>query len=195
MSIAERSPNIESLGEQPAEIKSIVASSVIGTAVEWYDFLIYGATSALAFNKLLMACAALENRDVSQNTEIGMRRTLVPPITPAARSEVQAEQHQLKSQLVPPSAVLLGVFFVSDDAGFPATSAIHHHAETFPTPSGQGLRLTRRMVPSAERGARLLQSRYSPNGQSRVCSLHCVCVERSPRSLLTLCREAGKSRA
>ena len=52
MSIAERSPNIESPGEQPAEIKSIVASSVIGTAVEWYDFLIYGATSALAFNKL-----------------------------------------------------------------------------------------------------------------------------------------------
>jgi hypothetical protein len=46
------------------------------------------------------------------------RRALVPPITPAARSEVQAEQHQLKSQLVPPSAVLLGVFFVSDDAGF-----------------------------------------------------------------------------
>ena len=26
--------------------------SVIGTAVEWYDFLIYGTASALVFNKL-----------------------------------------------------------------------------------------------------------------------------------------------
>jgi hypothetical protein len=52
MSIAERSPIVESPGGQPAEIKRIVASSVIGTAVEWYDFLIYGATSALVFNKL-----------------------------------------------------------------------------------------------------------------------------------------------
>jgi MHS family shikimate/dehydroshikimate transporter-like MFS transporter len=36
----------------PAGIKRIVASSVIGSAVEWYDFLIYGAASALVFNKL-----------------------------------------------------------------------------------------------------------------------------------------------
>src|SRR3984893_17591298 len=45
-----------SLAERPAkkttEIKRIVVSSVIGTAVEWYDFLIYGAASALVFNKL-----------------------------------------------------------------------------------------------------------------------------------------------
>ena len=45
-----------SLAEGPAEktteIKRIVASSVIGTAVEWYDFLIYGTASALVFNKL-----------------------------------------------------------------------------------------------------------------------------------------------
>ena len=57
MSISERSPIIESPGEQPAEIKRIVASSVIGTAVEWYDFLIYGATSALVFNKLFFPLA------------------------------------------------------------------------------------------------------------------------------------------
>ena len=33
-------------------IKRIVVTSVIGTAVEWYDFLIYGTASALVFNKL-----------------------------------------------------------------------------------------------------------------------------------------------
>jgi len=34
------------------EIKRVVVSSVIGTAVEWYDFLIYGTATALVFNKL-----------------------------------------------------------------------------------------------------------------------------------------------
>jgi MFS transporter, MHS family, shikimate and dehydroshikimate transport protein len=34
------------------EIRRVVVSSVIGTAVEWYDFLIYGTASALVFNKL-----------------------------------------------------------------------------------------------------------------------------------------------
>jgi MFS transporter, MHS family, shikimate and dehydroshikimate transport protein len=36
----------------PTEIKRVVVSSVIGTAVEWYDFLIYGTATALVFNKL-----------------------------------------------------------------------------------------------------------------------------------------------
>jgi MFS transporter, MHS family, shikimate and dehydroshikimate transport protein len=35
-----------------AEIKRVVVSSVIGTAVEWYDFLIYGTATALVFNRL-----------------------------------------------------------------------------------------------------------------------------------------------
>lgn len=35
-----------------ADMRRIVWSSVIGTAVEWYDFLIYGAATALIFNKL-----------------------------------------------------------------------------------------------------------------------------------------------
>jgi MFS transporter, MHS family, shikimate and dehydroshikimate transport protein len=35
-----------------AGLRRIVWSSVIGTAVEWYDFLIYGAATALVFNKL-----------------------------------------------------------------------------------------------------------------------------------------------
>ena len=42
----------ESPAEKTTELKRIVASSVIGTAVEWYDFLIYGTASALVFNKL-----------------------------------------------------------------------------------------------------------------------------------------------
>jgi MHS family shikimate/dehydroshikimate transporter-like MFS transporter len=42
----------ESPVEKTTEIKRIVASSVIGTAVECYDFLIYGTASALVFNKL-----------------------------------------------------------------------------------------------------------------------------------------------
>jgi MFS transporter, MHS family, shikimate and dehydroshikimate transport protein len=33
-------------------LRRIVWSSVIGTAVEWYDFLIYGAATALVFNKV-----------------------------------------------------------------------------------------------------------------------------------------------
>jgi MHS family shikimate/dehydroshikimate transporter-like MFS transporter len=33
-------------------LRKIVLSSVIGTAVEWYDFLMYGAATALVFNKV-----------------------------------------------------------------------------------------------------------------------------------------------
>ncbi|RVU17226.1 MFS transporter [Methylobacterium oryzihabitans] len=33
-------------------MRRVVTSSVVGTAVEWYDFLIYGTASALVFNKL-----------------------------------------------------------------------------------------------------------------------------------------------
>lgn len=35
-----------------SEMRQIVWSSVIGTAVEWYDFLIYAVATALVFNKL-----------------------------------------------------------------------------------------------------------------------------------------------
>ena len=52
MSIVGRIPLAESLDKQTTEIKRIVVSSILGTAVEWYDFLIYGIASALAFNKL-----------------------------------------------------------------------------------------------------------------------------------------------
>lgn len=35
-----------------AQRRKIVMSSVIGTTVEWYDFLIYGTAAALVFNRL-----------------------------------------------------------------------------------------------------------------------------------------------
>ena len=37
---------------QRVSTSKVVAASVIGTAVEWYDFLIYGTATALVFNKL-----------------------------------------------------------------------------------------------------------------------------------------------
>src|ERR1700691_4468847 len=52
MSIAEQVSLAESSAHKTTDIKRIVLSSVIGTAVEWYDFLIYGTASALVFNKL-----------------------------------------------------------------------------------------------------------------------------------------------
>jgi MHS family shikimate/dehydroshikimate transporter-like MFS transporter len=51
MSVAE-APAAGIPAEKKSEIKRVIVSSVIGTAAEWYDFLIYGASSALVFNKL-----------------------------------------------------------------------------------------------------------------------------------------------
>ncbi len=36
----------------PSKLRHIVVASVLGTTVEWYDFLIYGMGAALVFNKL-----------------------------------------------------------------------------------------------------------------------------------------------
>jgi len=52
MSNAELISLVESPATNATEIKRVVVSSVIGTAVEWYDFLIYGTATALVFNKL-----------------------------------------------------------------------------------------------------------------------------------------------
>lgn len=41
--------------DEAASLRRILWSSVIGTAVEWYDFLIYGAATALVFNKVFFA--------------------------------------------------------------------------------------------------------------------------------------------
>src|ERR1700678_2476589 len=52
MSISRQIPLAERLDEQTGDIKRVVVSSIVGTAVEWYDFLIFGTASALVFNKL-----------------------------------------------------------------------------------------------------------------------------------------------
>jgi MFS transporter, MHS family, shikimate and dehydroshikimate transport protein len=36
----------------PAELRRVISASVIGTIIEWYDFLIYGTAAALVFSKL-----------------------------------------------------------------------------------------------------------------------------------------------
>ncbi|MEU4881227.1 MFS transporter [Streptomyces althioticus] len=36
----------------PASLKRIVAASLIGTTIEWYDFFLYGSAAALVFNEL-----------------------------------------------------------------------------------------------------------------------------------------------
>src|SRR5580693_1338625 len=52
MSIAGTISLAESSVNNTTEIKRVVVSSVIGTAVEWYDFLVYGTATALVFNML-----------------------------------------------------------------------------------------------------------------------------------------------
>jgi metabolite-proton symporter len=37
---------------QPATLRRVLAASLIGTTVEWYDFFLYGSAAALVFNKL-----------------------------------------------------------------------------------------------------------------------------------------------
>lgn len=36
----------------PGSIKRVVAASLIGTTIEWYDFFLYGSAAALVFNEL-----------------------------------------------------------------------------------------------------------------------------------------------
>jgi MFS transporter, MHS family, shikimate and dehydroshikimate transport protein len=52
MSNAESVSFVANAPGKATELKRVVVSSAIGTAVEWYDFLIYGTASALVFNKL-----------------------------------------------------------------------------------------------------------------------------------------------
>jgi MFS transporter, MHS family, shikimate and dehydroshikimate transport protein len=54
MTVAEQFTTVE-IPDDDAALRRIVWSSVIGTAVEWYDFLIYGTATALVFNKVFFA--------------------------------------------------------------------------------------------------------------------------------------------
>ncbi|WP_328314298.1 MHS family MFS transporter [Streptomyces sp. NBC_00442] len=42
----------------PANLTRIVAASLIGTTIEWYDFFLYGSAAALVFNKLFFPGSA-----------------------------------------------------------------------------------------------------------------------------------------
>ena len=54
MAVAEDFSTVR-IADDAATLRRIVWSSVIGTAVEWYDFLIYAAATALVFNKIFFA--------------------------------------------------------------------------------------------------------------------------------------------
>ena len=43
---------MNSESEPPASVARVVAASFVGTAIEWYDFFLYGTAAALVFNKL-----------------------------------------------------------------------------------------------------------------------------------------------
>lgn len=40
-------------GDEIASIRRVAFASFIGTAIEWYDFFVYGTAAALVFPKLL----------------------------------------------------------------------------------------------------------------------------------------------
>src|SRR5919112_4868972 len=37
---------------QRSSLRRVIAASLIGTTIEWYDFFLYGSAAALVFNKL-----------------------------------------------------------------------------------------------------------------------------------------------
>lgn len=46
------SPRDTDQGPSKSEIRTVVASSIVGTTVEWYDFFLYGIAAGLVFDKL-----------------------------------------------------------------------------------------------------------------------------------------------
>jgi MFS transporter, MHS family, shikimate and dehydroshikimate transport protein len=55
MTVADEFTDAIPVTADAAAMRRILWSSIIGTAVEWYDFLIYGTATALVFNKIFFA--------------------------------------------------------------------------------------------------------------------------------------------
>ena len=47
-------PDVSSppMSKRPVSVVRVVFASLVGTAVEWYDFFLYGSAAALVFGKL-----------------------------------------------------------------------------------------------------------------------------------------------
>ena len=55
MTVADEFADAIPVTADAAAMRRILWSSIVGTAVEWYDFLIYGTATALVFNKIFFA--------------------------------------------------------------------------------------------------------------------------------------------
>ena len=42
-------------------LRRVIAASLIGTTIEWYDFFLYGTAAALVFDKLFFPNAGTES--------------------------------------------------------------------------------------------------------------------------------------
>jgi MHS family shikimate/dehydroshikimate transporter-like MFS transporter len=52
MDLMESLGTMPAIGQPKAVIRRVLISSIVGTAVEWYDFMIYATATGLVFNKL-----------------------------------------------------------------------------------------------------------------------------------------------
>src|SRR5690348_8628030 len=56
----------QSTRRMPAEERRVLASTLVGTSIEWYDFFIYAQAAGLVLAPLFLAPIAEENRGLAQ---------------------------------------------------------------------------------------------------------------------------------
>ncbi len=54
--------NTEAAPHDPKQMRKLVIASVLGNALEWYDFFLYGTAAALVFGPLFFRSAATRYR-------------------------------------------------------------------------------------------------------------------------------------